>query len=1061
MRFYADLHIHSKYSRACSKDCDLEHLAWWARRKGISVVGTGDFTHPAWFEHLCDALVPAEPGLFQLRPDLAREVDRRLPASCRGPVRFMLSVEIATIYKRAEQTRKVHHLIYVPDFPAARALTAMLAKVGNLASDGRPILGLDSRDLLEITLGSAANSYLVPAHIWTPWFSALGSKSGFDRVSDCYADLADHIFAVETGLSSDPPMNHRLRTLDGYRLVSNSDAHSPPMLAREATAFSTSMDYFAMRDALRTGEGEVETIEFFPEEGKYHWDGHRKCGLRLHPAETRAHADQRCPSCGKPLTVGVLHRVETLADRPEGFRPANADGFRNLVPLPEIVSEIRGVGPKSKTVHAEVASLVAQLGPELTVLCDTPLDDIARTGSPLLAEAIGRLRRGEVIRRAGYDGEYGTVRLFAPEEIHNRSSAPALFDVEAPSAARRPEAAGALPAAVPADGQPAGAALGPAHLPEFPQWVAPDRTAVDAAELYVQNPIEGSVEGSLLAALDPEQRAAASATGGPLLVVAGPGTGKTRTLTHRIAHLVTECGIAPESCLALTFTRRARAEMYERLTALAGRDGARCTVTTFHGLALAILREEHERAGLAAGFRVAEEGERLAVAEEVTGSARDARRLLAGRQGGQGDAEEKARFEKALRERGLVDVDGLVGMAVQLLADDPALAHRYRERFGWICVDEYQDVDERQYQLLRFLSRPESDLCAIGDPDQAIYGFRGADVGFFLRFQEDYPGARVVTLGRNYRSTTPIVAGATQAIRPSALVPDRTLRSVAAETPAARIGLHTAPDDDAEAHSVVTAIDRLLGGSSFHSLDSGRVSSDGTDGLSFSDIAVLYRTEAASRAVTDALTKEGMPFQKRSHDRLANRPGVDEIVRELRYRGTLALREAAEAAVGSLPPSLAGEREAQIRTAAELLTPLAQRCEGDLGRFLGELALGAEVDTWDPRADRVSLLTMHAAKGLEWPVVFLIGCEDGLLPLRWPGDPEASNLAEERRLLFVAMTRARSQLFLSHARKRRRHGKVQQVAPSPFLAAVEEELLARTGDERAKVRRRGRQLRLV
>jgi DNA helicase-2/ATP-dependent DNA helicase PcrA len=273
--FYADLHVHSRYSRATSRDADLEHLALWARRKGISVVGTGDFTHPAWFEEIRTKLVPAEPGLFRLRPEIEREVERQLPPACHGPVRFLLEVEISTIYKKGDRTRKVHHLIYASNLDTAGRFREKLATIGNIASDGRPILGLDSRHLLEITLQSGPDAYLVPAHIWTPWFAALGSKSGFDSIDECYGDLAPHIFAVETGLSSDPPMNWRVSQLDRFTLVSNSDAHSPPMLGREACAFATDMDYFAMRRALETGEGYAGTVEFFPEEGKYHLDGHR------------------------------------------------------------------------------------------------------------------------------------------------------------------------------------------------------------------------------------------------------------------------------------------------------------------------------------------------------------------------------------------------------------------------------------------------------------------------------------------------------------------------------------------------------------------------------------------------------------------------------------------------------------------------------------------------------------------------------------------------------------------------------------------------------------------
>src|SRR5918911_1120625 len=326
--YVADLHIHSRYSRACSRDLTLPNLAWWARRKGIALLGTGDFPHPAWFDHLKESLVEDANGLFHYRDE--NDVTSRLPGSLQAAekAKFMLSVEISTIYKRDDRTRKVHHLIYMPDFSAAGRFNTALGRIGNLTADGRPILGLDSRDLLEITL--EAGGYLIPAHIWTPWFSALGSKSGFDAIADCYADLAEHIFAVETGLSSDPEMNWRVSSLDRYRLVSNSDAHSAPALAREATRLATELDYFAVKD----GRGLAGTLEFFPEEGKYHADGHRACGINWEPARTRRNGG-RCPECGKPLTVGVLSRVEDLADRPAGTIPANAPSVTHLVQLPE------------------------------------------------------------------------------------------------------------------------------------------------------------------------------------------------------------------------------------------------------------------------------------------------------------------------------------------------------------------------------------------------------------------------------------------------------------------------------------------------------------------------------------------------------------------------------------------------------------------------------------------------------------------------------------------------------------------------------------------------------
>ena len=881
--FHADLHIHSRFSRACSRDCDLEHLAWWALRKGITVVGTGDFTHPGWAEELRENLVPAEPGLFRLGRDAEARLRRSSPRSCAGEVRFMLSAEISTIYRGGERTRKVHHLLYAPTFQAAERITGALSRIGNLASDGRPILGLDSRHLLEITLDGGAGCYLVPAHAWTPWFAVLGSKSGFDVVADCYGDLAGHVFAIETGLSSDPAMNWMCSSLDGFRLVSNSDAHSPPMLGREATTFGVPLDYFAMADALRTGDGLAGTIEFYPEEGKYHLDGHRKCGVRFEPAQSVQNGGT-CPECGKPLTIGVLHRVAELADRPAGYRPPRAPGFTNLVQLPQIVGEILATGPKSKKVSAEVTRLVGALGPELGILTEVAAEDLRRAGGSLLAEAVGRLRRGEVRREAGYDGEYGVIALFGPGELDR---ADALFDLYEPEGQSAPQASGkhsgpeGLKSAPQASGKhgstggaqagrageaargPAKAAgsagragragnkAGPTPPPPAAGRGSQRGTAAETADGLLLPPGAGEL---VLAGLDPDQRAAAEADS-PLMIIAGPGTGKTRTLTHRIAHDVLGRDVAPQACLAITFTRRAAEEMRGRLTALLPGQ-APITVTTFHGLGLTILREHHARAGLAADFRVAGDAARLEVAAQLMGSPREARRLLAETAA---DQTARALLVKALAARDLVDFDGLIELPATLLAAEPTVAGSLRERWPRISVDEYQDIDAAQYRLLRLLAGEGRGLTVIGDPDQAIYGFRGADVTLFLRFAEDFPGAATRQLTTNYRSSGAILTGAMQAIQSSSLVPGRVLRPAggapgAPETHAARralpvpgdhpIGFHEAADERAEGAWIAREIDRLLGGASFHALDTGRAGAHGHEGLGLSDVAVLYRTDA-------------------------------------------------------------------------------------------------------------------------------------------------------------------------------------------------------------------------
>ncbi|MDP2652793.1 MAG: endonuclease Q family protein [Candidatus Omnitrophota bacterium] len=428
MRFYADVHLHSHYSRATSPQLNLEHLALWARMKGIQVVGTGDFTHPKWLKELQEKLEPAEEGLFKLKDKYDKATRKELPPSCAGTVRFLLSCEISNIYKRLDKVRKVHNVIFAPSFAAAAKIQARLGDIGNISADGRPILGLDSRDLLEITLESDPLSYLIPAHIWTPWFSALGSKGGFDRMEDCFADLTKHIFAVETGLSSDPPMNWRLSQLDPYVLVSNSDAHSPPKLGREATIYDTEMSYPAIYKALSDPQdkGLAGTIEFFPEEGKYHYDGHRACDTRLHPRDTIKNKGL-CPKCGKPVTVGVMARVEELADYPEGRKSKRWRPFYNLIPLPEIIAEARGVGPNSLNVHKLYIEVLSKLGNELYILREASLGDIQRAAGGLVAEGVRRVRESKVHIAAGYDGEYGEIDIFSDEEREQAENQLMLF----------------------------------------------------------------------------------------------------------------------------------------------------------------------------------------------------------------------------------------------------------------------------------------------------------------------------------------------------------------------------------------------------------------------------------------------------------------------------------------------------------------------------------------------------------------------------------------------------------------------------------------------------------
>lgn len=406
MKFIADLHIHSKYSRATSPGMSPENLWKWAQLKGISVMGTGDFTHPEWLAELKEKLTPTGTGLYELKKQYHTD---DVPGSCRADVSFLLSAEISCIYSKNGKVRKIHSLVFAPDFKTAVKINKALSKIGNLKSDGRPILGLDAKKLLEIVLKSSPDAMLVPAHAWTPHFSVFGAVSGFDSLDECFEELTPHIYAIETGLSSDPLMNRRLSALDRITLISNSDAHSPAKIGREANIFDTEMSYNGIAESLKSGEGFEGTIEFFPEEGKYHYDGHRTCSISFTPEETLKH-DYLCPVCGKKLTVGVMHRVNKLANRKtskKGFPE-----FHSIIPLPEIISEVVKVGVSSKRVNNEYMKLLEELGNEFDILMNVPLSDIGDVGPPLLMDAISKMRKGDIYIAPGYDGEFGKIKIF-------------------------------------------------------------------------------------------------------------------------------------------------------------------------------------------------------------------------------------------------------------------------------------------------------------------------------------------------------------------------------------------------------------------------------------------------------------------------------------------------------------------------------------------------------------------------------------------------------------------------------------------------------------------------
>ncbi|MDN5347312.1 MAG: hypothetical protein PWP65_876 [Clostridia bacterium] len=1136
MKFVADLHFHSHYSRATSQDARPENLYRWAVYKGVTLVGTGDFTHPEWREELKDKLEPAEEGLYRLKEEFRRLAEEsqepgtrlaglwsvespyiHLDSSGRPLVRFIVSGEISAIYKKGGKVRKIHHLVFFPSFEAADEFSRRLEGIGNIRSDGRPIVGLDSRYLLEMALEVCSEALFIPAHIWTPHFSLFGANSGFDSMEECFGDLADYIYAVETGLSSDPPMNWRLSSLDRFVLVSNSDAHSPRNLAREANLFDTDLSYSAIYKALKDRDPArfLGTLEFFPEEGKYHYDGHRGCNIRWKPSQTRA-AGGICPVCGRKVTVGVLHRVEELADREEGYRPKGARHFESLVPLPEVIASALGVGVSSRQVMRRYFSLIHKLGPELVVLREAPLGEIARVGGAPVAEAVRRVREGEVEVLPGFDGEYGKIILLRPQERQGFFQQATLFGETKKGAASPEIAATAAP---------------PLSM------VAGEATAVPSKvkEAPLRQP--APEDEGVLAGLNPGQWEAVTAENGPIMVIAGPGTGKTRTLVYRIAYLIGERGVAPQHITAVTFTNKAASEIRDRVMELLGDiHGIEfLTIGTFHSICLDVLKNH-----------AAQNQSRLTVLDEA-----DCREILkeilqgAGKSRPQNVLEIQRRIS-FLKSRGLLpSYPGVpedlrpIFLAYQerllyyrALDYDDILLESARvfekatsalTRFTHLLVDEFQDVNPLQYTLVKLWAREGNNLFVIGDPNQAIYGFRGADHRFFWQLKKDFPQGRFLYLSQNYRSTPVILRAASAVVANNPedkLLPVQKSELVATKRDGPRIQHLEVPDEFYEGMAVVGEIVRMVGGTTMLQAHGqgrkaiGKGSQVRERVWSFSDIAVLFRTGRQGETLEECFLKEGIPYRVVGRESFLEDRAVRETLAFFRcvvdpeddfhlfrclsggsfglspegvalvqdaveqlggpawraiaeltgggpspgpaaFKKLLAFKTAIEtyrSLMGSEPPDrlLArwieennlGEMEAMKR-----LVRVASRFN-DLPSFMRGIVLAQEADhermgsnATSPEA--VTLMTLHAAKGLEFPVVFITGVEDGLIPLRDRENPSPAEdaLAEERRLFYVGMTRAMEELILVSARKRMRFGEKVPGKPSPFIREIPQECL--------------------
>ena len=1098
--YIADLHIHSRYSRATSKDLTPEQLDFWAGRKGIQILGTGDFTHPAWRDELQEKLVPAEDGLYRLKDDL-----RIGGPTAAGPsARFVISGEISSIYKKNGKVRKVHSVILLPSLEDAELLSRKLETIGNIHSDGRPILGLDCRDLLEITLELCPRAIYIPAHIWTPHFSLFGAFSGFDTVEECYEDLTPHIHAMETGLSSDPPMNWRLSALDSYQLVSNSDAHSPAKLGREANLLDIEMSYDGLYGAIQRGDGLAGTIEFFPEEGKYHYDGHRKCHLCLSPTEAERY-NGTCPVCGKKLTIGVSHRVEQLADRSEGYRPAGARPFESLVPLPEVIAASTGRSAASAKVQDQYAQMLAKLGPEFKILRELPVEEIRTVSGYLVSEGIRRLREGRVERLPGFDGEYGTVKLFTPSEIDNLDGQLSLFagwnEMEnngksaAPSGSMSSDRMSAGSAAQ-AAGETAAAKIAAAVPVTASQ---PDGAAAKQPSAVMPAP-------SLPRSLNAEQTRAVRSTNRVTAVIAGPGTGKTGTLAARIAYLIETRKVKAGEITAVTFTNKAAQEMRSRLEGQLGSKQAvrRIQIGTFHSICYDILKKQ----GIP--FVMADEAEMLEMAREAIAGQnlklKPSRllRYISQRKAGLSQAEanlngdeavtsdgaEKSSepqvsgeqleaafrtYQEALTGAGALDFDDLLLRALTI-----AEAGEACEPFRYLLVDEFQDINPVQYRLIRAWNRAGRELFVIGDPDQAIYGFRGTDAKCFERLAEDEPELETIRLEQNYRSTPQILggAGAVISVNPG---PVRSLHANCGD--GFPIRLVNATGEMAEAIFVAKEINRQIGGIDMLDAQEGFACPDDRRPRSFADIAVLYRTHRQADLLEKCLQKEGIPYVVAGRDDFLQADSVrgticffrclmdgrDELSRRLCLKLLWNLTE--DCISDCIFQAMADQYSPQLKKARP--QKLLAAWMGDMGlegdadmqklasmavfyksmpEFLDSLSFRRESDLKrcgkkNYTSDAVTLMTLHGAKGLEFPVVLLYGVRNGLIPLET--GKQISDMEEERRLFFVGMTRAKEELILTTSQE-----------PSLFLEDIPESVMIRCQANPSHRADAGRQLSL-
>ncbi|MDY0360288.1 MAG: UvrD-helicase domain-containing protein [Desulforegulaceae bacterium] len=1055
MKFLADLHIHSKYSMATAKNSDLETNYIYASKKGINVVGTGDFTHPAWFNELESKLLEDKStGLFVLKKDIEKNLDDYVNKSFNQKIRFMLQCEISSIYKKNGKVRKIHNLVYFPSLESVKKFNSKLDSIGNIKSDGRPILGLDSRDLLEIILETDERGFLIPAHIWTPWFSLFGSKSGFDKIEECYEDLTSEIFALETGLSSDPDMNFFISDLDKFTLISNSDAHSPGKLGREANIFDCEMSFYEIKNALKNKDKNkfMGTYEFFPEEGKYHFDGHRKCNVCLSPMETLKNKGI-CPVCGKKLTLGVYYRIIELSNRTdiENIKK-NSPPFKSIVPLTDILSEISKVGPNTKKVKSLYEKVIKNAGSEFDALWICEKETLDKIDIPLLSESIKRMRNRNLNINPGYDGEFGKVKIFDEKELDSylsKGQVSFFKNIDKDT--------------------------------NIFEYKKNDDQFSQAKKLFNDKNNE-NIKKIEEKELNIEQLKAVSSKSKNIIVTAGPGTGKTTCLTNRFFHLCDKEKINPENIAAITFTIKAANEMKERIENK--KYNKKPFTGTFHSFALSFEKDNN--------FNIIDETVKKYILKNLCKKYLEKTKLIEIyaflskikqspdflTRNDYEFFEVINKYEKVKNQNNLIDYDDIL-LNFFKKTENEIFKELIKKKYSYFLIDEYQDLNEIQYEIIKRITDDSSSVFAIGDMDQSVYGFRGALTDFETRFSNDFKNVEKINLIKNYRSSETIIDASFQIIEKSESKNKRNkvYSGIKGEK---FINIIVSDCEKLQAKFIADEIQNLVGGTD--SLITYKKNFKDISSFSFSDIAVLCRTKKETSVISSVLEENFIPFSNINEKNLSEETGFKKlfsymklIFNELDISDLILKPFGIKTEINDIEENIKiNEKifnklsilrnDLQNKKISEIINYLIKntdlnKFENDysfmdkinyiikysnnfnkLSEFLTSIKL-MKISDIGIKGEKVRLMTLHASKGLEFEAVFIPNCFNGNIPFIKNGESKKEKSDEERRLFYVGLTRAKKRLYVLRPEKALIFGKNKKTIPSPFLNDLEDNIL--------------------